>query len=144
MVAWLRRYGIAEVVGVVTALLAAWLADALGANTVGVAYAGVVGENLGFYGTMITRQVAADRRAASGAYGGRGVLSTARDLLLEFGPAELLDSLVLRPLAMGIGVRFLGREAGIVAGKLVADVTFYIPVIVTYEMRRRARGRSAT
>lgn len=38
---------------------------------------------------------------------------------------------------MGIGSRVLGREAGVLAGKLAADVTFYIPAILSYEARKR-------
>lgn len=144
---WLRRYGIAELAGICTALVAAWVTDGLGAHPVAIAYAAALGENVGFYGTILGRQVAADRLLAGDAgerYGGRHVWRTARELLLEFGPAELLDSLVLRPFAMGLGVRFLGRDVGVIAGKLAADVTFYLPVILTYEMRRQAKKRSRT
>jgi hypothetical protein len=139
---WLRRYGPAELLGTCTALLAARLASIAGAPLVAIAYAGAVGENVGFYGTIIVRQVAADRRRArarSERYRGRHLWRTSRELLLEFGPAELLDSFLLRPLAMGVGVRLLGEAAGIVVGKLAADVTFYLPVILTYEMRHHAR-----
>jgi hypothetical protein len=112
-----------------------------------VAYAGAVGENVGFYGTIIWRQLSADRRVAGASgerYAGAHLWRTTRELLLEFGPAELLDSLVIRPIAMGLGVRLLGRDAGVIAGKLAADVTFYLPVILTYEMRRQARRRSGS
>ena len=142
---WLRRYGPAELLGICTALLAARLASMLGAPLVAVAYAGAVGENVGFYGTIIARQLSADRRHARAAgepYRGMHLWRTVRELLLEFGPAELLDSFLLRPLAMGLGVRVLGEAAGIVAGKLAADVSFYLPVILTYETRRRMRKRT--
>ena len=141
---WVRRYGFAELAGILTALAAAWIADALGAPTVIVAYVATAGENAGFYAVIITRQVAADRRiaiAAGESYHTGGVGRTMRDLLLEFGPAEMLDSFLFRPLAMGLGVRFIGRDVGVIAGKLVADVTFYLPVIVTYELRRQLRRR---
>jgi hypothetical protein len=142
---WLRRYGAAELVGTCTALTGAWLVQRLGGNAVAAAYGGALGENVGFYGTMIIRELVADRRialASGRAFGPLGALHTAAGLLLEFGPAELLDSLVLRPLAMGIGTRQLGWKLGVVAGKLAADVTFYVPVILTYELRRRT-ARSA-
>src|SRR3954471_23192493 len=142
---WLRRYGVAELFGVVTALIAARLAASAGAPLIMVAYAGTVGENVGFYGTIIVRQIAGDRRLALAAgerYAALHLWRTTGELLIELGPAELLDSLVMRPLAMALGVRFLGRDLGIVAGKLAADVTFYIPVILTYELRRQGRGRT--
>ena len=136
---WLRRYGSAELAGISGALIAAWLAEAAGVHAVALAYAATIGENVGFYGTIIARQAARDMRRAREAgdrYSGRRIWKTTRDILIEFGPAELLDSFVIRPLAMGIGVRYLGRNAGVILGKVVADITFYVPVIVTYEVRR--------
>jgi hypothetical protein len=143
---WLRRYGLAEFAGLVLALAAGWVAHTLAAHGAVIAYAATVFENVGFYGTIAGRQVAADRRAAvaaHGAYARRHVGRTVRELLIEFGPAELLDSLILRPLAMGIGVRMLGLEMGIIAGKVAADVTFYLPVILTYELRRKTSPPTA-
>jgi hypothetical protein len=142
---WLRRYGMAELLGIVGALLSAYLAKNAELPLVAVGYAGAIGENVGFYSTIVVRQVAADRRLALDAgerYRARQLWCTGRELLLEFGPAELFDSLVMRPFAMGFGVRMLGHPVGVVIGKLVADVTFYLPVILTYETRRRARKHS--
>lgn len=143
---WLRRYGVAELAGTCTALAGAWLVQRLGGTAVAAAYGGSLGENVGFYGTIVLREYVAERRLASAAghaFGARGALRTAGALLLEFGPAELLDSLLLRPLAMGVGTRQLGWTLGVVAGKLAADVTFYLPVILTYELRRIRRRAAA-
>jgi hypothetical protein len=42
---------------------------------------------------------------------------------------------------MGLGVRLLGLELGVIAGKVAADTLFYVPVIFMYERRtRKARG----
>ena len=140
---WLNRYALPELLGIGTALLAGRLAAKLGAPVLAIGYASAIGENVGFYGTIVSRQVATDRRLAHAAgerYRLAHIWVTMRELLLEFGPAEVLDSFVIRPLAMAFGVRLLGEVSGIVAGKLAADVTFYLPVILTYELRRRARG----
>ena len=140
---WLNRYALAELLGIGSALLGGRLAAIVGASVLATGYAGAIGENVGFYGTIVSRQVATDRRLAHAA-GERYRLAhmwvTMRELLLEFGPAEVLDSFVIRPLAMAFGALLLGEVSGIVAGKLAADVTFYLPVILTYELRRRARG----
>lgn len=141
---WLRRYGGAEVAGLCTALLAAWLADATGAPLMVVAYAATAGENVGYYAVIVGRQVTQDRRLAAAEgerYAGPHLWRTTRELLLEFGPAELLDSFVFRPFAMALAVALLGRELGVVAGKLAADLTFYLPVILTYELRRQSTRR---
>ncbi len=65
------------------------------------------------------------------------MMRTWRGLLLEFGPAELLDTGLVRPMTMALGTTLLGWGPGIVAGKLLADVVFYLPVIWVYERRRR-------
>lgn len=136
---WLKRYGVAEVAGLCTALGGAFAVRALTGSDIAAAYGGAIGENLGYYGVIVGRELAHDRRAAFGAqrgYGLAGTARTARNLVLEFGVAEVLDSAMLRPLAMGLGVRFFGRGVGIVVGKFAADLTFYIPVILAYEIRR--------
>jgi len=147
---WLVRYGVAEVAGLCTAIAGSFAARALTGSEIAAAYGGAMGENLGYYGVMIGREVMHDRHAAHEAdrhYGVPGAARTARNLVFEFGIAEVLDSTVLRPLAMGLGVRFFGRSLGVVVGKLAADVTFYVPVICAYELRRylgRSRARAAT
>ena len=151
---WLKRYGVAEVAGLCTALLGAFAARALTGSEIAAAYGGAIGENLGYYGVIVGREVVHDQRAASAAgrgYGLAGAGGTARNLAFEFGIAEVVDSTLLRPLAMGLGLRLLGGGLGIVAGKLAADLTFYVPVICAYELRRylahaneRARARATT
>lgn len=142
---WIRRYGVAEIAGIVTAVLGAWLVRTLTHHEVAAAYGGALGENVGFYGTIIAREAALEAglaRAAGRRFGARAVLRIAVSLVTEFGPAELLDSGVIRPLAMGVAVRMLG-PVGIVAGKVAADVTFYVPVIISYEIRKRLRREAA-
>jgi hypothetical protein len=142
---WLARYGAAEAAGIITAVLGAWIVRSLTHDPIATAYGGALGENAGFYGTIVAREAAFESRLARAAghrFGARGVLRVALSLVTEFGPAELLDSGVIRPLAMGIAARFLG-PVGIVAGKLAADVTFYVPVIISYELRKRLRREAA-
>lgn len=151
---WVKRYGVAELAGLCTAVAGSFAARALTGSEIAAAYGGAMGENLGYYGVIVGREVVQDRRAANALgrrYGLAGAARTARNLVLEFGVAEVLDSSVLRPLAMALGVRFFGRGLGIVVGKLAADLTFYVPVICAYELRRhfahaseRARARTTT
>jgi hypothetical protein len=137
---WLARYGPAEVVGTLTAVGGSFAAYHATGSEVASAYGGAVGENVGFYGTILLREFLTDRRA------GRRTTRTFMGLLFEFGPAEVLDSLVIRPLAMGLATQALGgRGVGVIVGKLLADVTFYLPVILSYELRQtlaRRRGRN--
>jgi hypothetical protein len=131
--AWVRRYGPAELLALIGAL-AAWLvADLAGGNALVAAYAAAIGDNALYYGFLATREVRARRRV-----GARSpVLAGVAALAIEFGPAEALDSLVVRPACVAVGVAALGPVAGVLAGKIVADLAFYVPVIATYELRRR-------
>jgi hypothetical protein len=56
---------------------------------VSVAIAGAVGENLGYYGCVAVREVR-----------DHGARATVPAMLIEFGPAKLVDSLLARPLLM--------------------------------------------
>jgi len=143
---WVRRYGPAEVVAVLTAVGGYHAGLAMGGGEVIAAYAGAIGENAGFYGVMLgreIRQAARQARAGGRPFGPRAVARTIGLLGVEFGVAEAFDSLLLRPLCMAIGVRWLGTGAGVIVGKLAADVTFYAPAIVFYELRRKYLEPSA-
>jgi hypothetical protein len=123
---WIKRYGLAEICGSVSAIAGSLLVRALTGNEVLAAYGGAFGENVGYYGVIIARELRS----------GEGFRRCCRNLLVEFGPAELLDSGLIRPLAMGLGAHYLGQTTGVIVGKIAADVTFYVPVIATYELRR--------
>lgn len=141
----MRRYGLAEIAGIATALAGSFLVHAFTDSEIAAAYGATLGENVGFYGLIVTRELLTAHRLAHAdgkRYDSRGLLRTGASLMFEFGAAELLDTLLIRPAAMGFGTIYLGREWGVIAGKLAADVTFYIPVILAYEYQRRiARAR---
>jgi hypothetical protein len=127
---WIRRYLPMEVAGTVFALAAAATVARLGGGPAHAAVAGTVAETVGFYG------VAAFLVARN--HPTRRLSRTARDLAVEFGPAEALDSLLLRPGLMYLGARSLGDlTAGVLVGKLVADVAFYLLAIAGHELGRR-------
>jgi hypothetical protein len=57
-----------------------------------------------------------------------------RSLTIEFGPAELVDSLVVRPMLIYAAPMMLNNVVlGWIVGGLLADVTFYICAICSYE-----------
>ena len=142
---WLRRYGVAECAGVTCAFALAFIVRRVTGNAVATAYGGAWGESIGYASVVIWRDArSAARRAriAGREVGGRDVRHVATGLLTEFGPAAILDTLVVRPFAMGVGMRVLGPQRGLLAGKLAADVVFYLPVILMHErQKRRARER---
>ena len=57
-----------------------------------------------------------------------------RSIAVEFGPAEVIDSIIIRPVALYAGPYILGNVAvGWVVGSLVADIAFYVMAIFSYE-----------
>ena len=57
-----------------------------------------------------------------------------RSVAIEFGPAELIDCIVIRPLAYYLGpLVFNNVVAGWVFGKLVSDIGFYALAVLSYE-----------
>jgi hypothetical protein len=121
---WLSRYAPAEAAGITGALLAAAAVDSPEAAAV----AGTLGETVGFYTMIFVRDLRAGGRPGQ----------VVRDMVVEFGPAEVLDTLLVRPAAMYLATRALGTAtAGIVTGKLAADAVFYTVAIIGYELRRQ-------
>lgn len=59
-------------------------------------------------------------------------------LIVEFGVAELADLLIIRPALMYYVPLWMGDLIiGTLIAKLAADLTFYVPAIIGYEMSRR-------
>jgi hypothetical protein len=141
--AWLRRYGPSEVLGTAVAVGAAVAVERATHSTVVAGYLATAAEATVFYGVMFLRESvrAAHRAGAMGkSYGTRDLLPVLNGLVMEFGVAESLDSVLLRPLLMGLGLRWIGGTMGALAGKLMADVAFYGPVLTIYEWRLARRG----
>lgn len=132
---WLGRYAPPEAAAILGALLGALLGAQLG-GAVGGAVGGTVGEGLAFYAVVVVRELRSERATAAP----RSLRQVLLDLLVEFGPAEALDSLLVRPLAMYVGPMITGDLlSGTVAGKVAADLVFYALAAFTFEQQRRAR-----
>jgi hypothetical protein len=139
---WVLRYGIPEIIGTITAVGSSWIAYHLTTSLAISAVAGTIGENIGYYGYSGAREILEQyerhrhhpplKRYALTAW------RTVRDLLIEFGPAEIVDSFVVRPFCMYIFPLLTHHFVlGILAGKLVADVIFYSIAIVSYELKKK-------
>lgn len=135
---WLRRYGPAEMLALVGSLAGYLLLDLTTGNHAAAAYGAAVGDNGAYYGFLFAREVAS--RAAPVRRPSDRVRVCARSiraLTCEFGPAEVLDSAIVRPGCTSIATAALGPVAGVLVAKVVADLAFYVPVICTFELRRR-------
>ena len=138
---WLKRYRPAEIIGTLTAIISASVAHLFSKNNILIAYPGSLGEAAGFYGTvLIQRIMIADRKTKRNhkKISLHDFIKIFSGIILEFGPAGLIDGLLLRPLFMYLFPLYLKHfTLGILAGKFMADITFYILVIASYEITKR-------
>jgi hypothetical protein len=132
---WARRYLPAELASYAVTLPAISAALALTDSSLVAAVAGTWVEFLVYYGTIAWCTLRDERLVPL------ATLRTLGALLVEFGPAELLDSFVVRPSALYLALSLAPHPAiGSIAGKLAADAVFYLFTILSYELLRRARA----
>jgi hypothetical protein len=135
---WLRRYAPNEIAGWVTQAGAAWAVHALTGSYTAAVVAATIGASAGYYAAAYVNGVRWAYRAQAGRSWPMRVLIanglTARSIVVEFGPAEAIDSIAIRPVALLLGPLVVGNTAvGFVLGSVVADVAFYVMTIVSYE-----------
>ncbi len=137
---WAKRYLPAEILAAIAAVAAAAIAYRLTHSPVVTALAASVGDNAGYYGYFVTKEMRrhylshADhpplkRLLATG-------VKTFRDMLVEFGVAEIIDTFT-RPLIL-YGSLLLIQPYGlaVVVGKIAADLLFYAFTVSGYELRK--------
>ena len=120
----LARYLPAEITGTAVMVVAGQLATLWTDAAPLIAMDALLGEIAGFYAVLavtiyleVVRITATRRRAL----GKTGVL-----LIAEFGAAEALDTLLVRPAALVLGVwLFPDPLWGMLLGKIAADIVFY-------------------
>lgn len=138
---WLWRYVPAEIFATLGAISGATLFYLLTKNRIISAYAGVMSENAGYYGFISILDFKKDKakyEKFNRNFGISGYLKTLRNLVLEFGFSELLDSFIIRPFCMyWFPIWLPNYVMGIFIGELAANIIFYIPTIIAYELRKK-------
>lgn len=135
---WVRRYLPCEIASTAAEFGAAALAYVATGSLAIAAVAATVGASIGYYAAAY---VSALRWSYRDQEHRRGALRIAvanllalRSVAVEFGPAELIDSVAVRPLAFYVGPMVFGNVlAGWIFGKLLSDMSFYACAIVSYE-----------
>jgi len=131
---WLKRYLPAEAFAIIGAIIGAGLVFLLTQNRVLAAYIGAISDGIVFYTVILIRDLNNSNKKNST----KEILKTIRNLIIEFGLSELLDFLIIRPFIMYIFPLIIGNFAmGIFIGKIVADLIFYLPTIIMYELRKK-------
>lgn len=140
---WVRRYLPCEIVGTAGELGGAAIAYLATGSLAAAAITATIGASAGYYATAYVSALRWSHRD-------HGVLMSSllalRSVAVEFGPAELIDSIAVRPVAFYVGpLIFDNTIGGWIFGKLVSDLAFYLCAIVSYErftgLLARARPR---
>ncbi|RDH74949.1 hypothetical protein DVS77_28865 [Mycolicibacterium moriokaense] len=135
---WVRRYLPCEIAGTVGELGGAAVAYWLTGSMAAAAITATVGASAGYYAAAFTNAVRWAYRDHSGLpVAARLVVANMfalRSVAIEFGPAELIDSIAIRPLAYYLGpALFDSVAAGWIFAKLFSDIGFYLVAILSYE-----------
>ncbi|GAA2010377.1 hypothetical protein [Microbacterium ulmi] len=138
---WICRYLPAQVVGTAALVLAGVGATFWTSSPVVIALAALAGESIGFT-VVLALTIILDQPNAS-ARGHRADDRTARILGTHVGTAVAVDRLLVRPVALLLGVWLLSDPVwGLLAGKLVADVVFAASA-GSFSRARRTRLRGS-
>lgn len=144
---WLQRYLPAEIVGTITAVSAATIAHLFSENLILIAYIGSLGEAIGFYSTVFIQHiliVSKKNRIENKIFSFFDLTKIISNIVLEFGPAGIIDGLLLRPFFMYLFPILLKNfTLGILVGKIAGDITFYFLVILAYEIKKSSKKNKA-
>jgi len=137
--AWRRRYGVPELAGLAAAMLAGLGVQRLTGSVLVTAGAATLAETACFYSLLARQDLVAERQAEAGTAPPLRVGALLRQLHVEFGAADVADTLVLRPACYALGLWLFGGIVGLLVGAAGADLLFWGPVLGTFHWRLAAR-----
>lgn len=138
IVEWGRRYLPLEIAGWIGELGGAaagylWTGS-LAAAALVATIGGLIAYYVPAYVIAVRWSIPENRHRSWAARHGWSHLLAARSLAVEFGPAEAIDTLILRPTLIYATPMLLGNVVwGWVIGGFLADVVFYVFTISSYE-----------
>lgn len=131
----------ADIVSTILSISIAWLIMTTTQDRVLAAFIGSAVASIVFYFYVAIKDVRISLRThkkANEKYTIKSFLIDFRNLIIEFGPAEILDVLAVRPFFMYLIPKLMGDFIiGSFIGKLIADVAFFVPAILMYELRKK-------
>jgi len=140
---YLKRYGLAELAGGAMVLMGASITFYLTGNKILAAYVGALSENIGFYGTIVIGDLMAAKKQTD-AFTWKSSVRVLRNILIEFGGAEVLDSLLVRPGMLYLFTTLISNyQLGALAGVVVADILFYALAVLSSELTSKYRNRKS-
>ncbi len=140
---WLYRYLPAELAGNVFSITAGYVIRNYATNQLLIAYGTTLFDSLGYFSVIIIRDLLKSTKQHHTTQKRYTKHSLARDLALllaEFGFAEMLDIVVIRPYfiyALPLVIKPLGLA--IFMANTAATIVFYLVAIIIHERLRVAR-----
>jgi hypothetical protein len=138
---WLKRYLPAEIISIVATLASSVITFKLTQSHLTTALVGTWVGNIGYFGYMLAADVISTNqnlKSQGKNYTFKTFGLNARALFVEFGIAELFDSLFIRPALMYyLPIWVNDISLGVLIAKFAADITFYVPAIIGYEFTKR-------
>ena len=138
---WIRRYLLADILSTILSLATAWSIHRTTGDNVLAAFVGSAVASLSFYGIIAysdVRKSLKHHRKHDLRYGFAAYFKDLRNLIIEFGPSEILDVLAVRPFFMYLMPKVMGEFVlGTFVGKMIADFIFFVPAIIMYEVRKK-------
>jgi hypothetical protein len=136
---WFDRYKYAELAATSSALLSSQFSRILSGLT--TAYLITFAEYLAFYGIIILqsyKKLAKKKQELGQKTTLKEMLLLVQNLVLEFGYPAILDFFFIRPFCMYWMPILTGNYLlGIILGKMTADLCFYLPTIINYELIKK-------
>jgi hypothetical protein len=144
---WVRRYLPCEIAGTVGELGGAAVAYLATGSLAAAAITATIGASVGYYAAAYISALRWSYRGHDDRRWPSRVLVSSllalRSVAVEFGPAELIDSVAVRPVAFYVGPLIFNHTiAGWIFGKLVSDLAFYLLAISSYERFKGLMARA--
>jgi hypothetical protein len=138
---WVKRYLPAELFSLALTLLSAELTFFYTQSQIVTALTATFVGNIAYFGCILLNDIRLTRKqclSRKQPYTFLILLKNIRALLIEFGFAEAIDSLLVRPTLMYyLPIAVNNLTWGTVLAKISADITFYIPAIISYELSKK-------
>jgi hypothetical protein len=138
---WVKRYLPAELFSLALTLLSSELTFFYTQNQIATALTATFIGNIAYFGCILLNDVRLFQKqclSQKQPYTYLCLLKNIRALLIEFGFAEVIDSFLIRPALMYyLPIAVNNLTWGTVLAKISADITFYIPAIIFYELSKK-------
>ena len=132
---WWNRYALAEGLWLIWTVLFAYGTYKYTWNEIFAAYMWAIGENIWYYGTIVTKEFKNDSYVWN--FWSK-LWKRLRNLLFEFWFPELLDFFIVRPFFLYVTPKILWNYLiGIIVWKFLAEAIFYWGTISLYELRKK-------